>query len=134
MKVNSLQTTNMYLAIGFGGMVGAVCRYGISYFIPVEDGGFPYATLTANFIGCLLLSFLLNQPAIKQKLSPELFAAIGTGVIGSFTTFSTFMVETVTLSESTITLAVSYVAISILGGLCFCYIGYWLATRKRVES
>lgn len=128
-----LQSKNIYLAVGLGGMIGAVSRYGISFFIPSVNG-FPYATLLANLIGCFLLSFLLNQSAIKRKLSPELFAAIGTGMIGSFTTFSTFMVETVTLYNSTFMLAISYVGISILGGLFFCFIGYRLATRKRVES
>lgn len=124
---------NMYLAVGLGGMIGAVCRYGVSYFIP-SPNGFPYGTLAANLLGCFLLSFLLNQSTLKQKLSPELFAAIGTGVIGSFTTFSTFMVETVTIYETNMLLAISYVGISILGGLCFCFIGYRLATRKRVVS
>lgn len=124
---------NMYLAVGLGGMIGAVSRYGVSYFIP-SPNGFPYATLAANLLGCFLLSFLLNQSTLKQKLSPELFAAIGTGVIGSFTTFSTFMVETVTIYETNMLLAISYVGISILGGLCFCFIGYRLASRKRVVS
>lgn len=133
MSTAKLQSSRIYLAVGLGGMVGAVCRYGVSYYIPAENG-FPFGTLTANLIGCLLLSFLLNQSAIKRKLSPELFAAIGMGVIGSFTTFSTFMVETVSLYESNIALAISYVGISIIGGLCFCFIGYSLATRKRVKS
>ncbi|ASN04820.1 CrcB protein [Virgibacillus necropolis] len=121
----------MYVAVGIGGMIGAVCRYGVSYFIPPENG-FPYATLTANLIGCFLLSFLLNQSVLKQKLSPELFLALCTGVVGSFTTFSTFMVETVLLFESNLILAIGYVSISILGGLLFCFFGYRLATRKRV--
>lgn len=128
-----LQSTRIYLAIGIGGMIGAVCRYGVStFFLP--ESGFPFGTLIANLLGCFLLSFLLNSSVIKQKLSLELFAALGTGVIGSFTTFSTFMVETVSMYESNISQAISYVGISIVGGLCFCFIGYRLATRKRVES
>lgn len=127
-----MKLNRMYLAVGFGGMIGAVCRFSLSSLFPSETG-FPFATLLANLIGCFLLSFLLNQSVIKQKLSPKLFAALGTGMIGSFTTFSTFMVETVTLYESNTVLAFSYVGMSILGGLCFCFIGYWSASRKRVE-
>ncbi|MFZ3576722.1 fluoride efflux transporter CrcB [Virgibacillus sp. DJP39] len=132
MKIDS-QSRSIYLAVGFGGMVGAVGRYGISSLTPVEIG-FPYGTLTANLIGCFLLSFILGQPAIKEKIAPHLFAAITTGVIGSFTTFSTFMVETVNLYNSTIVLALGYVFLSIVGGLLFCYTGFWVANRRCVDS
>lgn len=120
----------LYLAIGVGGMIGATARYGISLlFVPYTT--FPYATLTVNLIGCFLLSFLFNQAAIKRKLSPQLFAAIGTGMIGAFTTFSTFAIEIENLWHVNGFIAIGYILISICGGLFCCFGGYKLASRNR---
>lgn len=121
----------LYMAVGIGGMIGAACRYAVSMLFegPVHD--FPYATFTVNLIGCFLLSFLTTHSVIKRKLSPVFFTAIGTGIIGAFTTFSTFAVETIQLSNSHPSIAISYVLLSIFGGLVFCYGGYQLASRKR---
>ncbi|MGP4105460.1 fluoride efflux transporter CrcB [Virgibacillus sp. L01] len=121
----------IYIAVGIGGMVGASARYGISILF-WTNSGFPYATLIANLLGCFLLSFILHHDSIKRNLSPEVFVALGTGMIGAFTTFSTFAVETVELSDVSILLAASYIVLSILGGLLFCYLGFKLALKKRV--
>ncbi|MGY0693293.1 fluoride efflux transporter CrcB [Virgibacillus sp. FSP13] len=123
----------LYLAVGIGGMFGAVGRYGISLLIPT-NGGFPYATLVANLIGCYLLSFLLNQRRIKQRLSPELFTALGTGMIGAFTTFSTFAVETIKLWQSNPFQSFIYILVSIFGGLGYCYLGFMSAKEREVQS
>ena len=78
-----------FVAVGIGGVFGACARYSISLlFNPTH--GFPYATFTVNLIGCLLLGYILNQVRLKQLLGPTILLAIGTGVLGSFTTFSTF--------------------------------------------
>lgn len=132
MTVRNPHALRLYIAVGIGGMIGAVGRYSVSVLI---DGSsvFPYATLMVNLIGCFLLSFLLNQVAIKQRLSPELFTALGTGMIGAFTTFSTFAVETVELADSRPFMALGYVLLSIIGGLAFCYTGMKVANRKRDE-
>jgi len=132
MTIKNTQALKLYIAVGVGGMIGAVGRYGVSMLF-VEDSyhSFPYATLTVNLIGCFLLSFLTNHAIIKRKLSPEVFTAVGTGIIGAFTTFSTFAVETIKLSDAQPFMAIAYVLLSILGGLVFCYGGYQLAGRKR---
>lgn len=121
-----------YVAIGIGGMVGAIARYSLSILL-VNNNGFPYETLIANLIGCFLLSFLLHHEMIKKKLPKEIFTAISVGVIGSFTTFSTFAVETMMLWYKQPLIAMTYIMISIFGGLLFCYAGYRLAKRKQVE-
>ncbi|GGB36265.1 chromosome condensation protein CcrB [Lentibacillus populi] len=110
-----------------------MARYGISLLF-ASNGIFPYATLIANLVGCYLLSFLLNKQAIKKKLSPELFAALGTGMIGAFTTFSTFAVETIELWETDIFLAFVYLLVSIFGGLGYCYLGFMSAREREVQS
>jgi len=131
MTVKNKHAIKLYIAVGVGGMIGATCRYGISNLFEGSYDSFPYATFTVNLIGCFLLSFLTNHAIIKRKLSPELFTALGTGMIGAFTTFSTFAVETIELSYSHPFMAISYVLLSILVGLVFCYGGYQLAGGKQ---
>ncbi|WP_232231235.1 MULTISPECIES: fluoride efflux transporter CrcB [unclassified Virgibacillus] len=120
-------------AIGIGGAIGAMGRYCISFIFTAK--GFPFATLCANLLGCFLLSLLLNHKQIKERLSPALFTALTTGLIGSFTTFSTFAVETIELWSNNVLLAIMYVLLSIIGGLLFCYMGYQFSihTRKKAE-
>ena len=121
----------LYLAVGTGGMFGALARYGISI-LGKTIHTFPYATLSVNLIGCFVLSFLLNYPLLKKKLSPEIIAALNVGVIGSFTTFSTFAAETAQLVSSHLFLGIIYLLFSIFGGILFCYFGYKTATGKWV--
>lgn len=123
----------MYLAVALGGMIGAIGRYSISVLFS-GNPGFPYATLTVNLIGCFFLSFLMNHDVIKKKLPTEIFTAITVGIIGSFTTFSTFAVENVQLSTTSHRLTITYIMISVLGGLICCYIGFKAATRKQVSK
>lgn len=120
----------LFIFIGIGGMIGAIGRYSISIIFN-EVNGFPYATLITNLMGCFLLSFLLNYEKVKQKLSAEIHAALSTGIIGSFTTFSTFSLETVQLWNNHLWLAFIYILLSICGGLCFCYIGSKIALRGQ---
>jgi fluoride exporter len=125
-----LTSWKVYLAVGIGGMIGAVGRYSISLLLD-NRFLFPVETLTANFIGCFLLSFYLNSGWIKKRIPQEISTGLTTGVIGAFTTFSTFAVETVTLSYHHLLLSFCYVFISIIGGLILCYLGYRLANKRQ---
>lgn len=124
-KLNKEQ--RIYIAIGVGGMFGAVGRYSISLLL---SNTLPYATLFANLLGCFLLTFLLNQESIKSKLSPEVWLALTIGMIGSFTTFSTFMIEVVHLWQIGVFFSLIYLLTSLFGGLFLCFLGYKLARRK----
>lgn len=124
----------LFMFIGIGGMIGAVARYSLSILFN-ELSGFPYATLVTNLLGCFSLSFLLNNEQLKQWLSTEIRTALGTGIIGSFTTFSTFTLETFELWNNHLSLAFIYIFMSICGGLGFCYIGFKLARyRQRSDT
>ncbi|WP_373893252.1 fluoride efflux transporter CrcB [Virgibacillus natechei] len=120
----------LYFAVGIGGMIGALGRYGISALF-MSYHGFPYATLIANLLGCFFLSFIVNHKTIKRKIAPELFTALNVGMIGAFTTFSTFTVETIELSSSNLLMAIGYVLANVVGGIICCYIGFRFSTRGQ---
>src|SRR5699024_12310256 len=92
----------------------------------------PFATFTVNLIGCFLLSCLSNYT--KSNIHPTLFIGLSTGLIGAFTSFATFTVETVELAHTNLSLALFYIFISIFGGLFCCYLGFRIANKRRLET
>ncbi|MGM9951677.1 MAG: fluoride efflux transporter CrcB [Lysinibacillus sp.] len=113
------------LAVGIGGAIGAMLRFLVGEII-VYETGFPLATLAANLIGCFLLSFLLSGGLLQHR--PHMKVALTTGLLGSFTTFSTFSYETVKLVDNGLFgLAFLYIGLSVLGGLGCSLIGFKLA-------
>lgn len=117
-------------AIAIGGGIGALSRYGISCLL-IDQGIFPFNTLIVNLIGSFSLPFILYHKLIV-KMSPTLRLALGTGVIGSFTTFSTFSLETITLIQNgAITSAIIYIFISVFGGLTLVWLGYEINDKKK---
>ncbi|WP_047983712.1 fluoride efflux transporter FluC [Ornithinibacillus californiensis] len=121
---------NLYLGVGIGGVIGALGRYAISILFE-SDSYFPFGTLVANLLGCLLLGFLLNSPLIKNNVSNIVFIGLTTGLIGAFTTFSTFALETVHLAYHHLFLAFVYVGISVLGGIFLSFLGFRLANKRQ---
>ena len=110
-----------------GGFFGAVCRYALGEWIPTNNG-FPLGTLLINLIGCLFLGWFLTFVSQKKTIRSEFTLIIGTGFIGSFTTFSTFSVETIHLfQEGLVFLALLYVLASTILGLLLAYLGRKLA-------
>jgi fluoride exporter len=79
------------LWICLGGAVGTGARYLLSgWLLRVAPPGFPYGTLAVNVIGSFLLALLLQVPLTAESLPPTLRLALTTGVMGGFTTYSTF--------------------------------------------
>jgi len=113
------------IAIAAGGALGAVMRYGVSNGVHTLFGrGFPYGTLTVNVIGCWLMGLLYVLLLERMSLGPEWRGALLIGVLGAFTTFSAFALETLTLIETQAMVRAGLnVMISVSGSLLACWLG-----------
>lgn len=88
------------IAIAVGGAVGSVLRFWLSTGVHALLGrAFPYGTLAVNIVGCLLMGVLFVLLTERLSLGPLWRAGLLVGVLGGFTTFSAFSMETVTLIE-----------------------------------
>jgi CrcB protein len=119
--------------IGIGGILGTLCRYGVQLWMPVTNEGFPWAVLLINAIGSLFLGWFFTI-AVPGKITPQLRLAMGTGFTGAFTTFSTFTLDIVLLSEAGMWgKAVVYLVVSLSAGLLLCALGMKLGQRMLGE-
>lgn len=118
-----------YLAVAAGGAVGCAARYGLTQLIQTFWGrNFPLATLTINIIGSFLLGFLFFETLERLTMAPALRTAILTGGLGGFTTFSTFMVESLLLVEDgNPGHALLYVTLSVVLGFSAALAGGFLS-------
>ncbi len=86
--------------IALGGVAGAEARYGLSVLLPHGVGGWPWATLLTNMSGCLLIGVLMVVITERIRPHPLVRPLLGVGVLGGYTTFSTYAVDTVTAIQS----------------------------------
>ena len=88
------------LAIGIGGAIGSLLRFWLSTWVHSFAGrGFPYGTLAVDVLGCLAMGFLFVLLVERLSDNPVLRAGLLIGVLGGFTTFSSFSIETFNLIE-----------------------------------
>ena len=109
---------NSYLAVAIGGAIGAMLRFAISEWV-----GTPQATLLVNAVGSLLLGMCMAGLA-AELVSKEMTIFVGTGILGAFTTMSTFSVETIELWNDDHTSAIGYVTITMLLCPILAYTGW----------
>src|SRR3954470_22436835 len=121
--------------VAVGGALGAVARYGLSVGMPHRPGTFPWATFVTNVTGCLLIGVL-------TVLGTEVWAAhrllrpfLGTGVLGGYTTFSTYTVDAQRLmAAGHARTALADLAAPLVAALVGVYVGSAMtrtATRRR---
>ena len=112
------------LAIGIGGFIGALLRYGVSGWIySLGKSSFPSGTLSVNIAGSFALG-LIAALSGRYIIHPNLKLFLTIGVLGAFTTFSTFSYETVMLLQLNSYLkAFLNVAFSVLFGLAAAFLG-----------
>lgn len=116
--------------VGIGGALGAPSRFVLSVLITrsFNQPAFPYATLTVNILGSFVLAFLTWVAAGKFGVSDTTRLLLGTGMMGAFTTFSTFSVETILLlDESRHLTALIYIMSSVALCLLAGFLGMQLA-------
>jgi CrcB protein len=118
------------LMVALGGAIGAVARYGVNFAGSKFWGmNFPYGTLGVNIVGCFIMGLLVGLFALKEPVDPMLKLFLTTGVLGGFTTFSAFSLDTIMLYERKPILAVGYVAASVILSVGACVLGLKLYAR-----
>jgi CrcB protein len=127
----------IYLWAAVGGALGALARWGLTEALPHSPGSWPWATLLENVLGCLLIGVLLAVLLARFPSSPWLRPFLAVGVLGGFTTYSTFAVDVVRMTEAGhALLAGGYVLASVLGGVAAVLAGLVVtrAVLHAVES
>jgi CrcB protein len=113
-----------YVAAALGGALGALARWGVAEALPREPDAWPWATLLVNLLGCLVLGTLVGRVFDRSAGPPWLRPFLATGVLGGFTTYSAFAVETVQLAEAgRVGTAAGYVLASVAGGVLAAALG-----------
>ncbi|MGZ4112385.1 MAG: fluoride efflux transporter CrcB [Tumebacillaceae bacterium] len=126
---------NLYIAVMIGGAIGAFLRFTVGVVIPDAD---PWPTLGINLLGCLILGFFNTYAARSGRVSETVRLGFGTGVMGGFTTFSSFSVQCVSLwQDGQFGKMGLYLLCSLLGGVVMAWVGTAWAravTRKAVQG
>lgn len=112
------------IAIGAGSFIGGISRYLLAQFVQTKFfTSFPFGTLTVNIVGCFLIG-IVYALADRGNLSESWRLFLATGLLGGFTTFSAFSGETLAMiRDGQFFYASAYVAVSVILGLIFTFIG-----------
>ncbi|MCZ2263975.1 CrcB family protein [Isoptericola sp. QY 916] len=124
----------MVALVAAGGAVGTAARFGLAQAWPAVDG-WPVATLAANVLGAFVLGWLLESLAAHGPETPtvqRVRLAVGTGVLGGFTTFSSLALETERLLASgSVGQGLAYALGTLVLGYLACLAGVLLGSRRR---
>jgi CrcB protein len=112
-----------YLAVAFGGALGAMSRYWVYNSYADLDSRFPWATLTVNILGSFLIGMAFILITERLEMGPYWRGVVTVGFLGAFTTFSTFSMDTIGLLEQG---QVASAIIYVLSSVVVCIIAAWL--------
>lgn len=121
------------LLVALGGAVGSVARYSLSGLVLKHtlDWRFPAGTFAVNVIGCLAAGVLAGIAEKHEMLSADARLLLFTGLLGGFTTFSAFGLETMhLLKRGDVGVAMANVVLSVAAGLLALWIGLGLVPRQ----
>ena len=125
------------MLVALGGAIGSVCRYGLSLWTLQLAGAnasaplrFPLGTLAVNLLGCFVAGLLAGGIVRHEWFTPDVRVMLLVGVMGGFTTFSAFGLDTLALlRRGDIAMAGLYIAASVLCGLLLAALGWWITSR-----
>lgn len=122
-----------WLAVAIGGALGSLARHGVNlFFVHQVRRPVPYPTLTVNLIGCFVIGALAGAVAAERlHLSPAMRSFVFVGILGGFTTFSSFGLDTFTLGHSGQYEAAFWnVMTHAVVGVGAVWMGYYLAVAR----
>ncbi|MEV0577445.1 fluoride efflux transporter CrcB [Streptomyces sp. NBC_01463] len=122
--------TAVVAVVALGGATGACARYGASLLWPTATGGFPWTTLVVNVVGCAVIGVfmvVISEAWSAHRLVRPFF---GTGVLGGFTTFSTYAVDIERLVDGgRARTGLAYLGLTLLAALAAVWSAVWLTRR-----
>jgi len=118
----------LIVAIALGGAIGAVGRHAVAgQVMKLTGGGFPWGTVTVNILGSFAMGALIEVMALKWSVGQELRAFLTVGILGAFTTFSTFSLDVALLTErGALPGAIGYVVVSVLFSILALFAGLYV--------
>lgn len=115
------------VAVGVGGGLGALARYYIAGMIQSAATAFPWGIFIVNISGGLLMGLIVEASALKLNLPPDLRAFLTVGILGGYTTFSTFSLDSALLLQKGAYLqAAAYMIGSVVLSVLALFAGLWL--------
>ena len=125
--------------IALGGAIGAAARYLLEEWWPTPAGDFPWSTLVVNSSGCLFIGALMVLLVEGGASHPVVRPFVGVGILGGFTTFSTYAVQAVGLLDEEPATAAAYLLVTLVGALAAVLVGITvarasLAARRRLTT
>ncbi len=121
----------IWLAVAAGGALGALARHGVSRAsLHLLGPNFPWGTLAANVAGSFAMGLFIVWLSAREPASPALRAFLTVGLLGAFTTFSTFSLDVVTLyRDRTVMIAGAYLLASVILSVCALLAGLALGRQ-----
>jgi CrcB protein len=117
----------MVLSVGLGGGLGALIRYFVAGWVQPAGATFNWGIFVVNITGGLVMGLIVEASALKLNLSPEVRAFVTTGILGGYTTFSTFSLDSaLLLQKGEYALAAAYVIGSVVLSIAALFAGLWI--------
>ncbi len=125
---HSLEPLARLAAIAIGGAAGSVLRYLVAGFVQGDTTRFPTGTLVVNATGCLAIGFLAER-LMNSAADPLLRSAVLVGLLGGYTTFSTFSLETLRLAQGG---QLARAGLNAMASLAACLVACWAGHRLAI--
>ncbi len=119
--------------VGVGGFIGALARYGLAGILTRQfpTAAVPIGTLVVNMLGCFLIGILAGLLEEREVFGPEFRTFAFIGILGGFTTYSTFGLETFALlRDAEILRATFNVVVHVVAGIALVWLGFYVATFR----